>query len=63
LLSVLANFKTGKRIVLKQSKPLVSGNYDSGEGTSSINPLKHKKINVTFSSHVVENAVFINSES
>jgi hypothetical protein len=30
LLSLLSNFKTGKRIVLKQSKTLAFGNYNSG---------------------------------
>lgn len=43
LLSVLSNFKSRKRILLKQSKTLASGNYDSDRCTSGINLLKPKK--------------------
>ena len=43
LLALLSNFKMEKSIVLKQSKTLASGNYDSGRDTSGINPPKPKK--------------------
>jgi hypothetical protein len=62
LLSVLSNLKIGKRIVLKESKTLASDNYDSGRGTSGINIPEPKKINWTFSSHITENAAFINNK-
>ena len=62
LLSVLSNFKIRKRIVLKESKTLAPDNYDTGSSTSGINPPHPKIINVTFSSHITENAAFINNE-
>jgi hypothetical protein len=62
LLSVLSNFKIRKRILLKESKNLASDNYDTASGTSGINPPQPKIINVTFSSHITENAEFINNE-
>ena len=39
LLSVVSNFKTEKRILLKQSKTVASGNYNSDRCTSGINLL------------------------
>ena len=53
LLSVLSNFKIGKRIVFKQSKTLASVNYDSG---SPKKPMWHSVC-------MSENAAFINNES
>jgi len=43
----------GKTIVLKQSKTLAFGNYDSGRAASGINPPKLKK-SLTFRLHVTE---------
>ena len=63
LLSVLSNFRIGKRIVFEQSKTLASDNYDTGRGTSGINRPQLTKINVTFSSHITENTAFININS
>ena len=62
LLSVLSYFNIWKRIVLKQSKTVASDNYDSGSGTSGINAPQPKTINLTFSSHITQNAAFINSK-
>jgi hypothetical protein len=63
LLSVLSNFKVGKRTVVKHSTALASDSYDSGRGTSGINPLQPQKINVTFSSHITENTALIKYRS
>jgi hypothetical protein len=47
---------------MKQSKTLLSDNYDSGRGASGFNPPQPKKINVTFISNITENTAFINNK-